>query len=73
MSDYTNLKLSLAMSLQNNMDKETFENEFDGSKAQLLNYLMWGDRHAEVLKRENSLLEEKYVHNEEEWSNQSKQ
>ena len=66
MSDYTNLKISLAMSLQNNMDKETFENEFDGSKAQLLNYLMWGDRHAEVLKKKESLLEEKYMHNEEE-------
>ena len=66
MSDYTNLKLSLAMSLQNNMDKETFENEFDGSKAQLLNYLMWGDRHAVVLKKKESLLEEKYVYNEKE-------
>ena len=54
------------MSLQNNMDKETFENEFDGSKVQLLNYLMWGDRHAEVLKKENGLLEEKYMYNEKE-------
>ena len=54
------------MSLQNNMDKETFENEFDGSKAQLLNYLMWGDRHAEVLKKENGLLEEKYMYDEKE-------
>jgi len=66
MSDYTNLKLSLAMSLQKNMDKETFENEFDGSKAQLLNYLMWGDRHAEVLKKESNLLEEKYMYNKKE-------
>ena len=73
MSDYTNLKLSLAMSLQKNMDKETFENEFDGSKAQLLNYLMWGDRHAEVLKKKESLLEEKYVYDEKEWTNWRKQ
>ena len=66
MSDYTNLKLSLAMSLQNNMDKETFENEFDGSKAQLLNYLMWGDRHANPLREKQNLLEEKYMYNEKE-------
>ena len=66
MSDYTNLKLSLAMSLQNNMDKETFENEFDGSKVQLLNYLMWGDRHANPLREKQNLLEEKYMYNEKE-------
>ena len=66
MSSYTNLKLSLAMSLQNNMDKETFENEFDGSKAQLLNYLMWGDRHANPLREKQNLLEEKYMYNEKE-------
>ena len=65
MSDYTNLKLSLALSLEKNMDRETLENEFDGSKVQLLNYLMWGDRHANPLREKQNLLEEKYMNDEE--------
>ena len=69
MSDYTNLKLCLAMSLEKNMDRETLENEFDGSKVQLLNYLMWGDRHANPLREKQNLLQHEYMNDKEKSSN----
>ena len=63
---YTTTKLSLAMSLEKNLDRETLENEFDGSKTQLLNYLMWGDRHANPLREKQNLLQHEYMYDKEE-------
>ncbi len=62
---YTTTKLSLAMSLEKNLDRETLENEFDGSKIQLLNYLLWGDKHAQIMNKQN-LLQHEYMYDEEE-------
>lgn len=63
---YTTAKLSLAMSLRENMDKETFENEFEGDGTKVFNYLFWGDKDFNPLRNEMKLLEEKYVHDQEE-------
>lgn len=62
---YTTTKLSLAMSLEKNMSKEVLEEEFDGSKTQLLNYLLWGDKHAQIMNKQN-LLQHEYMYDEEE-------
>ena len=63
---YTTAKLSLAMSLRENMDKETFENEFESDGVKVFNYLFWGDKDFNPQKNEMKLLEEKYMHDEEE-------
>ena len=63
---YTTAKLSLAMSLRENMDKETFENEFDSDGAKVFNYLFWGDKNCNPLKNEIKLLEEKSMYDEKE-------
>jgi hypothetical protein len=54
---YTTAKLSLAMSLYANMDNDVLEQEFEGSKAKMLNYLFWGDKDCDPLKNEMKALE----------------
>ena len=63
---YTTAKLSLAMSLRENMDKETFENEFDSDGVKVFNYLFWGDKNCNPLRNEMKFLEEKSMYDEKE-------